>query len=83
MMEHTTACEYPEGCSCGASECNRRENEILDLQRRLKVIRCIFCKKSFGDVTLLKIHSATCPEHPAVIALQKLQLETRTIYVCK
>ena len=30
--QHTMSCEYPEGCSCGATERNRQEAELHRLR---------------------------------------------------
>jgi hypothetical protein len=38
MMQHSMACEFPEGCSCGASEYNAMEAEIKRLRDALGVI---------------------------------------------
>lgn len=33
MMNHSMSCEYPEGCSCGASEWNRMAQRLDELER--------------------------------------------------
>jgi len=38
MRQHSMACEFPEGCSCGASELNAMETEIKRLRYALGVI---------------------------------------------
>lgn len=37
--------------------------------KRPKPIECIFCHAKFSSLDNLKVHSATCTSHPAVIAL--------------
>lgn len=35
MMEHSISCEWPEGCSCGASEWNALESRCLKAEADL------------------------------------------------
>ena len=51
--EHTMACEYPEGCSCGASERNREDNlarqQLARQNARYKVIHDLHALHQFID----------------------------------
>ncbi len=38
MKQHSMACEFPEGCSCGATEWNALEDEVKRLRDALGVI---------------------------------------------
>lgn len=54
MRNHTMSCDYPEGCSCGATEWNRLETELaaaLTAKQRAETNRAL---RLMADVVTLR-----------------------------
>ncbi len=59
MMNHSMACPFPEGCSCGASEFNALERENTRLRAALEDISTIaHCLAKAGPLNTPTLQAA-------------------------